>query len=216
MRKLKIALFSAVAALAAVVGMNAYSSIPLGGSIFPLTLISTMPINLTDAFNEMEMLVNQQTAAGTNGVLNINTASSVVTYSTALPSNPLTSTTFEDVPVASANAAGGQIVLSGVSGRTIYPGIPVVMVSGTAATATSLKILCSPSAKLLATLPIALLVTSVPVTPFSSTSTAAALGVPGSALGNGCVSGDSITASTVGTAMTTTTDIYVNLPFTVQ
>ena len=135
---------------------------------------------------------------------------SVQTFSTIAGSNPLLFQTVENIPVASVNAAGGQVIVAGITGRTIYPAGLIVMASGTAATATSEKIVCLPSGNLLATIPIASLVSLVPVQPFGATVTA------GQALGQGCVAGDGIFASNVGSNLATTTDVFVNMPYTVQ
>ena len=133
-------------------------------------------------------------------------------FTTVPTQNPLTQVLDVDVTPASAGVATtGYQFLSGVASRTIYPGQFSVMVSGTAAGATSLLINCYPSLKKLATFPIANLVTSVPVTPSSSTAITA-----GAVLAQGCASGDGIAASVVGSALTTTTDIFINMPYTIQ
>jgi len=149
-------------------------------------------------------------ADGFSGGINTNAQAFSITQS----KNPLMLSNYTDIPVASVNnvpTAGYQFV-SGITGRTIYPMGLTVMVSGTASAATSVKILCG-SGKLLATFPIASLITSVPISPYSSGPGAV---VAGSALGNGCPSGDGVYASNVGTNLATTTDFYVNLLYTLQ
>jgi len=131
-----------------------------------------------------------------------------------LPSgNPLVQSNFTDILTASVNAHNGYMFLSGVTGRTIYPTGLTLMVKGTASAATSEKVLCVPSGNLLATFPIATLVDSKAVTPFSSVTGSP---VPGPAMAYGCQSGDGIAISNVGTNLATTTDIYVNMPYVVQ
>ncbi len=202
---------AAMLVLAAVPFLSeAASPISSGGSIFPLTFISSPLNNSVDEFNQLLILANAQTAQGTNGALNINTANNIVAFGTAIPNNPLVSDTFIDLPVASVNTS--TIFLSGVASRSIVPSGPFTLyASGTAATATSLVIACSGGAKIL-TVPIAALIDGVPVGPFfSATGVVAA-----SSLVRGCPAGQSIMASTVGSAMTTTTDIFINFPYVVQ
>lgn len=156
-------------------------------------------------------LATSQTFTGTNGFGRINTQTQG--FTATMPGNPLMLGTFQDLPVASVNAANGQIFVSGTTGRTIYPLQLSLMVSGTASVATSLKVVCSPSGKLVATFPIASLISSVPISPFSSGPGAI---IAGPALVNGCISGDSLYVSNVGTNLAVTTDIYPALLYTVQ
>lgn len=138
--------------------------------------------------------------------------------STALPSmaaggNPLVMSTLQNISLASVNTSGGYTFLPGVSGRTVTPTGLIVTASGTAAAATSVFFQCT-SGALLASFPIAALVTKVPVTPFSSTGTNAPLA--GVAFASSCASGDGVLVSVAGSALTTTTNLYVNMPFIVQ
>jgi len=147
-----------------------------------------------------------------NGV--IGTPTQLQTFSPVQTANPLMQIVEKDIPIASVNAANGYTFLSGVSGRTIYPvgaGM-TVMASGTAAGATSVKILCATSGRLLATFNIAALVTLVPAAPFVSSANT----TPGPALTQGCTSGEGIAASNVGSTLTATTDLFVNMPYVVQ
>lgn len=138
------------------------------------------------------------------------TATQGTAFSTVETGNPLLLQTVVNVPVASVNAVGGYTFISGVTGRKVYPGIPTVMVSGTAASATRLLIECT-GGNVLASIPIAYLVTNVPVTPFSSTINTAGVGIT-----QGCATGDGVFVSNVGSSMTTTTNVYINLPYTIQ
>lgn len=213
MTKLRLLLATALLAIGGLSAAYGFTG-SLGGSIFPLTYITQSPINLTDGFNQMLGMVNAQTAAGTNGVLNIGQAGAIVPFNTVISSNPLVEGTFENFAVASVNAAGGATVLSGVTGRTLYPSgtLSVEVTGGNASAATSVKIVCLPSGTLVATFPIAGLISAVPVSPFSSTGAIAA----GPAITQGCSSGDSIAASTVGTALATSTNFLINMPYVVQ
>lgn len=148
------------------------------------------------------------TASGTTRLANVATQSQA--FSTAIAGNPLILGTLESIPVASVNAANGQVVLTGVAGRTIYPIALTLMVNGTAASATSEKVYCSPSTRSLGTFPVGILVSGVPVNVYSTSATA------GIAMGNGCALNDSIYLSNVGSALTTTTILYPTLLYTVQ
>lgn len=66
MKKLGLLLLSAALAVAPLAKSYAVAPDALGGSAFPLTFISTSPINLTDGFNQMLQIINAQCAAGSN------------------------------------------------------------------------------------------------------------------------------------------------------
>ncbi len=92
MNKFRTAILAGLAAL--VVGAGAaLASIQLGGSIFPLTFITTPPWNITDAFNQMESLINQQVMpsgiiiAPPGGRLSLNSTVPVPIADVALTSN---------------------------------------------------------------------------------------------------------------------------------
>lgn len=129
-----------------------------------------------------------------------------------LPStNPLMLDTAQTITVASVNTTGGYQFLSGVTGRTIYPGTPTVMVSGTASAATSVGLYCNNGTSI-GVWPIAELQSLKPITTFSSVSTVTA----GTPLLQGCPSGSGIFVSVIGSSLATTTFFYVNMPYTVQ
>lgn len=144
---------------------------------------------------------------------------------TTLPSlaasgNPLQMGTVQNITLASVNTSGGYTFLPGVPGRTITPTGLTVMASGTAAGATAVFFQCT-SGNILGSFPIAALVTQTPVTPFSSTGTGApsASCTPASkclAFAQGCAAGDGVLVSVNGSALTTTTNLFVNMPFIVQ
>jgi len=131
------------------------------------------------------------------------------TFSTALTGNPLQQVTYQNVTTASANAT--TPVLASASGRAITVGAGLtVMASGTASGATAVVLKCS-GGNLIATFPIATLVDQVPVGPFAS----AGVITRGAALTKGCPSGEAVLVSSTGT-LATTTNVFVNLPYTVQ
>lgn len=66
MNKFRAAIIAGLVALG-LGAAAAVASIQLGGSIFPLVFITTPPWNQTDAFNQMESLINQQTMP--NGIV---------------------------------------------------------------------------------------------------------------------------------------------------
>lgn len=124
--------------------------------------------------------------------------------------NPLMLYAFKDIPTASVIATGGYSLVSGVSGRTIYPAPGMtVMTSGTGATGTRIIVECA-SGNILLSAPIAAMVSGIPFAPFSSTLTYA-----GTAFNRGCAVSDAVLVSMVG-GLTTTTDVYVNMPYTLQ
>jgi hypothetical protein len=105
-------------------------------------------------------------------------------------------------------------VLASTTGRTIYPSsaLSVEVLGGNATAATSVKIVCQPSGTLVATFPVAALASAVPVSVFTSGFSI----VAGPAITQGCALGDGIAASTVGTALATSTSFLINMPYTVQ
>ena len=92
MNKFRTAILAGLVALGIGAGA-AVASIQLGGSIFPLVFITTPPWNLTDAFNQMESLINQQVMpsgqVGTlpGGRLTLNSTVPVPIADVALTSN---------------------------------------------------------------------------------------------------------------------------------
>lgn len=133
-------------------------------------------------------------------------------FSTALPQNPLMQDHWQDITLVQANA--GAVILASTPGRTIYPSAFTIMASGTPTTATTVYLECTDGSTLLASFQAAALVTNVPISPFSSSSTGKIV-APGTALARGCGAGQGVFLSTAGT-LATTTDIFVNLPYTVQ
>lgn len=215
MKKLRNLLLGTFVAVLSFVGVNAVAAIQLGGSIFPLTLISTSPYNPADAFNQMLQLLNQQVAAFPpytgNEVLSTNAGT-----------NPLVQNYFVDLNFTSSsgpNAAGGTMLLSGISSRKIYPAGAgfTVMASGLPVGTTGLTILCSPSGNKIASIPQALLTSTQPVDVFYSST--GGLNSGGnvalfSAFSRGCSAGDSIYASTNNSAGAgPTTDFFINFPY---
>lgn len=147
--------------------------------------------------------------SGTNtigGTLDV----SGVTYSTTITGNPLMQNTMQTVTTASANA--GIVLLSGVSGKKIYPGAVTMYVSGTAGGATAVVLECSGGTDAVSW-PIAMLTTLQPVDAFVSKGGAVA--TRGTPLVSGCPAGESLQVSNNGT-LTTTTHLYFNIPYTVQ
>lgn len=184
--------------LASVISGVSYAAIPL----------HTGPVDPSNIRGILNSLIVQVNSALSLPVAPLSTQG--ITFSISSASNPLLLVTSQDIPTASVNAAGGGYgFVAGTSGRTIFPSAITVMVSGTASAATSLKVVCEPSGMLLATLPVGVLVTNAPVNPFVS-------GTAGQALARGCASGDGVFVSTVGTNLATTTDVFVNMPYTVQ
>ncbi len=215
MKKLKYLLAAiALLAIAPIAAVFAVSPIALGGSAFPLTLISTSPINLTDGFNEMLQLINAQTVgisvtySGAMAEPAGGVDTSTTAFSASLQGNPLDLRHYDDATLAQINSV--KTILTGATNRIVYPGNLMVMASGSAAGATSISLKCSVSGTVIATWPIALLTNGTVVTAFTSGATA------GSALTKGCSSGDGVITSVAGSALTTTTDLYINLPYTVQ
>lgn len=134
-------------------------------------------------------------------------------FSTAFPGNPLAQLSFQTIPVASVNSGAGQLLLSGQTGRTIFVNGITALVSGSASGATAVTFLCQPSGRTIATFPIAQLVTSVPVSLYSS---AGASTIAGAAAGTGCAASDSVYISHTGSNLATTTQVYPTLLYTVQ
>jgi hypothetical protein len=134
------------------------------------------------------------------------------TFSTALTGNPLVQDNYTDTTVSTGlTSASMTTIIASSAGRTIYPGAGLsIMVSGTAATATSLALECS-DGTLIANWPIAVLTDLNPVGAFAST-----VVTRGAGLGRGCAASTALMLSNVGTNITTTTHVYTNVPYTVQ
>lgn len=135
-----------------------------------------------------------------------------IPFSTNQAGNPLLLQTSQLIGTASINAGGGTTFITGATGRTLYPsGLTVMAVGGNATGATSVVVECT-SGNILATFPIAALVSAKPAPAFYFASAI----VPGVALGDGCASGDGIFVSTNGSNLATTTGLWISLPYTVQ
>lgn len=134
------------------------------------------------------------------------------TFSTALTGNPLLQDNYTDTTVSTGlTSAAMTTILASTAGRSIYPGGGLtIMVSGTAATATSLALECS-DGTLIASWPIALLTDLNPVGPYASTAV-----TRGAGLGRGCAASTALMLSNVGTNITTTTHVYTNIPHVAQ
>lgn len=136
--------------------------------------------------------------------------------------NPLVQVAVIDVKTASVNTPVVGNLIASASGRTIYPilgGISITA-TGTAAGATNVQIACAGGTghaaplfgNAVATFPVAALVSNVPA---MATFLASAI-TYGSASTEGCTIGDGLTISTGGSALTTTTDLFVTIPYVVQ
>ena len=207
MRKIWSKLLYSLMGAAALLSSNAYAVAPdqLGGSAFPLTFISQQPINLVDGFNQQLQIMAAQLAPAPGGPTGY-----VTGFSTSISGNPLLENAWDNLALASVNIS--TPLLSGIGGRTVYPNdVTIMALGGNAGGGTSVKIVCYPSALVVATFPIAALISGIPVTPYSSTGAT----VAGTPLASGCLAGDGVYASGVGT-LTTATGFVINMPFTVQ
>lgn len=134
-------------------------------------------------------------------------------FSVTPAKNPLMIQTVQNVPVASVNQAGGYAFLSGIPGRTIYPGmLTVEAFGGTAASATRVMVTCT-GGNVLLSAPIAALVSAVPISPFYSSGAAGA--APGTGM-MGCAVSDGVFISNVGSSLTGSTGLIVNFIGTIQ
>lgn len=214
MNRFRVLVLAAASLLMGFGVMAAYTQ-PLGGSIFPLTFVTQPVTNLSDAYNEMLGLVNAQTVGlstvypGTVSIPSSGVDTSGTAFSTVIQGNPLMQDHYDDATAAQLNSV--KTIIASQTGRTIYPGVPVVMASGTAAGATSVSLKCSASGRIIGTWPINNLVTNTPVSALSSYGITA-----GAALSSGCVANDAVVASVTGSNLTTTTDLFINIPYTVQ
>ena len=133
---------------------------------------------------------------------------SATVYSTALTGNPLTQGFYKDLTVSTDIVSTALTTLIGsTAGKSIHVHDLKIMVSGTAATATALAIECS-DGTLLASWPIADLVTLVPMGTGIHVSTQAAV-TKGAGLGTGCPASTTLALSNVGGLITSTTHVYV-------
>jgi len=144
----------------------------------------------------------------------LNTSS--VTMSTSLTGNPLMQFTRKDLTVSTDIASTAlTTILASVAGKTIYPDLGgiSIMVSGSAASATSLALECG-DGTLIASWPIADLTDLKPIGVglYLSTQSTITTG----AGGMGCAASSGIYLSNVGTKITTTTHVYVSVPYIVQ
>ena len=209
------ALLIGLAAAGLQVTGRAKAAIQLGGSIWPLTYITVPEVNPTDGFNQMESLINQQAQANTYAV---NPAANV-----APQANPLVFGTYGSFLAASVNdpnasvLTGNATLLSGVAGRTIYPGsVTLEALGGNAAGATSIAVICYPSGTQIAQVSaIGRLLSGVPTSPFASYANINAS--LGTAFGSGCTVGDSVVVSAVGGGgLTGATSLLVNMLYFLQ
>jgi hypothetical protein len=134
-------------------------------------------------------------------------------FTTTYYLNPLLLVTSQNIPVASVNATGGYMFLTSATGRTFIPSNVTVMASGTASGSTRLLIECFPSGNVIASIAVGGLQNNIPISPLSSSGVIAVGGV---GLGSGCLASDGIIASNVGSNMATTTNLFINMPYTVQ
>lgn len=177
------------------------------------TSVLTLPTEAADTLVDLTGTQTLTNKSLTSPTITGNVATQGTAFSTGQAGNPLQLMTVQNITAASVNTANGYTFVKGVNGRTIWPGSPTVMVSGTAAGATTVYLACS-GGNLLASFPIAALTTNKPTNAFASTGTNSPIG--GVALGQGCAVSDGVLVSVVGSALTTTTNFYVNLPYTVQ
>lgn len=140
--------------------------------------------------------------------------SSSVAFSTAQTGNPLLQMTSKHLVVSTdLTSTATTTILASAAGKTLYFGQPTIMVSGTAAGATAIALECS-DGTLVASWPIADLVSLVPMGVAIHVSTQSAI-TKGAGLIN-CPASTALVLSNVGANITTTTDIYVNVPYTVR
>lgn len=213
----------ALAALALLTPVSLYALGSLGGSAFPLTYTTINPLNGVDEFNQLLTIINQQTVgistlyANTLGEPSAGVDTSGVAFSTSPQGNPLVMDTYQDVAVSSGvNSTTMATIIASQAGRKIWPvgGGVSIMVSGTAATATAFALECS-GGLLLAQWPIADLVTNLPIGTGLYLSTQGTI-TTGQAMTQGCPASQALMLSNVGALVTTTTHVYVNVPYTVQ
>lgn len=236
MRKFTKVLLGGIAAIAlalgGVVSYAAYTA-PLGFSIFPYTPVTQPVTNLTDTVNELLALINSQVAAfppqnqgtqfsGFGGVTNLNLNSTGATPATT-GANPIVQDMYVDVAglgnfTSTIENSGGYVMLQGVTGKKIFPvgAGPTIMTSGTTATATSIDIDCQTSSNKIVKFPIALLTTQSVVGIMTSGGLGNGGAVPQVGLMNGCAAGDGVILTYTGSAPTTTSDYYINMPYIVQ
>lgn len=193
-------------------GVNVNPNTAAPGNFTNLTVSGTTTFSSSQAFSGPTTFSNTTTFTSSpvfsSGPSSIDTHYAV--FGNSLLQNPLTQTVFESFLTASANA-GTSVILNSAAGRTVFPGAGLsILVSGTAAGATSLNLECQSSHRVFVTWPIAELVNNIPVGIYASSAT-----VLGSALTNGCNASDAVILSANGT-LSTTTQIFVNLPYTVQ
>jgi hypothetical protein len=215
--KLKAAIMVSFLSLCLFVGYQAKSAIQLGGSIFPLTYISTPNINTTDGFNQMLSLLNQQVAA-------FPTNKQGAAFQTAPGLNPLIQLSYVDIPaenglLSQGNGVTNNILVAPTTGVTIFPvgGGVSMFASGAETTGTGVTILCSPSGNKIMTPQAAYLLNNLVIGGFFSTTAAvtSAGNIPlASAFTAGCLSGDGVVASgNSSTNMGTMTDLFINFPY---
>lgn len=200
--KLKYKILGVLAVLGLIIASPlAFGSVavPSGASAFPVTFASTPFPSVTEAFNELLILMNQQTVQSLRPASQLGNPLAE-SYSSAL------------VPGTDFTSATAATVIASQAGVTLRPTQVSIMVSGTAATATGLALECS-DGTLIISWPIAALVNLVPATEYQST-TSPALGAALS--GKGCPASTAILLSNVGSTVTTTTKVYPNIIYSEQ
>lgn len=198
-----------------------FTGAPASGDYIPICDTSANVMKKTDASNlTLGGAFNGTVGATTPGsgsFTSLNATSFTgqgITASTTLTGNPLQQRTVGVLTLASVNA--GTVILASATGRTIYPdGGLTLMASGSAAGATGVYLRCGGSNNVIASVPIAMLLNGIPVSPFKSAGTGGGSPVLASALTQGCLASDNIYISTTGT-LTTTTHLYYSLPYIVQ
>lgn len=106
--KLCLAGFLAIAALGSTTAL-AVAPDALGGSAFPLTFISTNPINLVDGFNEMLQIVSAQTVNAASAVF---TRPVAIAAGSALTLNP----GYNNTTIELSSATGSTVTLPAATG----------------------------------------------------------------------------------------------------
>jgi hypothetical protein len=183
------------------------------------TFNSAVSIANTATFTSVPTFSSAMTIANTatfsSGAVFNSSITSIDTHyavaGTTLIGNPLEQVTVQNITLASVNA--GTPILASVSGRTIYVRDLTIMASGTAAGGTSVIINCGLAGVggTVATFPIAALVSLTPVSPFFNSGAI----TKGSALAQGCGSGNALMISAVGT-LTTSSNFFLVVPYIVQ
>lgn len=155
---------------------------------------------------------------GTNKITGTSLISPVTSdqaYSTAITGNPLLQHNYANTLVStSLSSTALTTLIASTAGRTIHVADVSIMVSGTAASATALAVECG-DGTLIAQWPIADLVSLKPIGTGLYLSTLSTI-TTGAGLGSGCPASYGVYLSNVGTKITTTTNVYTNVLYSVQ